>query len=150
MSFKRVRIGDWLAGGWGLAAFLVLWLDWYSGPVGGTTGWEAFAVVDLIVAVAALSCAALPLVTAANAAPRWPVANIVIAAAFTVIALLFVLFRLFFEPGPDRQVAIDAGGYLGFICLGGAFLACFLAMRDERSPGVRQPGPFPVRPAPPA
>lgn len=150
MRRERIRIGDLLAGGWGLGLFAVLWLDWYATPTGGRNAWESFAVVDVLVAVTALVCVAIPVVVAASKAPVLPVAVTVVALALTTVTMVVVLLRLVFEPGPDQVSAVDAGGYLGFFCVWGALLGTYLALRDERMPGVPEPGPFPVMPVPPA
>ena len=71
MNLRWLKPGDWLAGAGGATLLVALFLPWYTlAPGQGTvssrqlTGWQAFAVTDVLLALLALSG---PLLLAANA-----------------------------------------------------------------------------------
>ena len=149
MDFKRLRVGDWLAGAWGLALLVSLGLDWYGAPGANASAWEALSVTDVLLAIAALSGVTLALVTAVCRSPAFPVAAGVVALALTTIAIPVLLQRLINEPGPNALVTIELGAYAGAVCTLALFAAVLAAVRDESSP--RQEPVVPTElPAPPA
>jgi protein-S-isoprenylcysteine O-methyltransferase Ste14 len=149
MSTARIRTADAMTGAWGLVLLGSLFLDWYTRPQGGVSAWGAFAVLDVLLGLLALLAILVPVVAAANEAPAWPVATLVLSTAFAFLTSLFLLYRLLDQPGPDGAVAVDAGAWLGSFALLGLFMAAAIALRDERAPGVAGPGEIPVMPAPP-
>src|SRR5215208_6271891 len=75
MDLRRVRVWEWLTGLAGVVLLVSLFLPWYgvepaegvSGAVEGTTNaWDAFTVIDVILALAALGAIALPVIAAAQ------------------------------------------------------------------------------------
>jgi hypothetical protein len=149
VSVARIRPADWMTGAWGLALLVFLSFDWYVRPEGGVSAWIAFSVLDLLLALVALLAIGLPLVTAARETPAWPTAFTVIVPALAFLVAPFELYRLFDQPGLDRDVAVDAGAWLGSLALAGVFVSGLLAQRDERAPGLPEPTEIPVMPAPP-
>ena len=150
MKLERIRPVDAMIGFWGLALLVFLFLDWYTAPAGGVSGWGAFSVLDKLLALIAVLSILTPVVTAANARPAWPVAMNVITTALSFLIAFFLIYRLFDQPGLDRDVAVDAGAWLGSFALLGIFISSALAQHDERAPGIAQVDSIPVMPAPPA
>ncbi len=149
MRSERIRPADALTGACGLALLGSLFLDWYTRPQGGVSAWGAFGVLDLLLALLALLAISVPVVTAARETPSWPVATLVVTAAFAFLTALFLLYRLLDQPGLDDDVAAAAGAWIGSIALLALFVSTAVALRDERSPGVDGPAEIPVMPAPP-
>ena len=148
MSTARIRPADAMTGAWGIALLVALFLDWYSLPQGGVSGWGALGVLDLLLALVALIAIAVPVVTAASDAPAWPVALLVLSTALALLTGLFLLYRLLDQPGLDPAVGADLGVWVGSLALLGLFMSAAVALRDERAPGVAGPGEIPVMPAP--
>ena len=155
---SRLRPADVGAGAAGIALLVVLFLPWYDalgsgsvayGPGSGpdVTGWQAFSVVDILLALLALLAIALPVVTALAAGPAKPVAFSVLATVGSALAVLLVLWRLVDAPG--EGLAVHYGAWLGLAVALLMFVASFAAMHDERTPGAVPPD-LPRRPAPPA
>jgi hypothetical protein len=138
---NRLRPADIVAGAGGLALLLALFLPWYE----DLTAWQAFSVVDVLLALAALLAIALPVVTAVASGPAKPVAFAVLSSVGSILALLLVLWRLI--DAPADGFGLRYGAWIGLaaalVMLGG----CWGAMRDERTPGVAVPD-VPRRPAP--
>jgi hypothetical protein len=138
-----------MAGFWGLALLFFLYLDWYTLPEGGASAWDAFGVLDFLLAFVAILAIMLPIVTAMRHTPAWPTALTVLVPTFALLVAPFLLFRLLDQPGFDGDVAVDAGAWLGSFALLGIFISGLLAQRDERAPGLPEPKEIPVMPAPP-
>ena len=147
---SRLRTGECLAGVGAGALLATLFLDW----VGTRTesGWSALGWLVLVVALAAVACAAwLVIATAA----RRPIAQVVTGAVLTATVGTFAfvalaLRTLVFQPGPNDLVEVRYGAWLGL--LGAAMLAVggWWTIADERTdaPESAYTPPAP-RPAPP-
>lgn len=149
MNTARIRPADAMTGAWGIALLVFLFMDWYTRPQGGVNAWGAFGVLDLLLALVGLLALLVPVVTAARDTPAWPIALLALTTALAFLVGLFLLYRLLDQPGLDRDVAVDAGAWLGSFALLGIFISAAIALRDERSPGIPGPGEIPVMPAPP-
>lgn len=121
-------MGEWIAGACGLLLLIALFLPWYGEP--SSTAWEAFTVLDLILALLALAALSVPIVTATHRVPAVPLALESLTALFGVLAVILVLIRVLNLPG-------DAGGreiglWLGLLATLGITAGGLIAMRDER------------------
>lgn len=149
MKVQRIRGADAMTGAWGLALLVSLFLDWYTRPQGGVSAWGAFGVLDFLLAVVAIAAIAVPVVTAARSTPAWPVAVLDVTIALALLVGFFLVYRLLDQPGPDGDVAVDAGAWIGSFALLGIFMTGAVALRDERAPAIDEPAEIPVLPAPP-
>jgi len=159
---SRLRPGDVVAGVGGAILFVSLFLHWYGfDPHGlapharslvgavppGVTAWQAFSVIDVLLAACALLAIAVPIVTAVARGPAKPIAFDILASCGGVLAVLLIVFRLIAQPGNDALIAVKGGAWIG---LAGALIAlagAWWAMADERAPGAAPPR-VPRRPAP--
>jgi hypothetical protein len=150
MNLRWLKPGDWLAGLGGLALLVSLFLPWYSvtGVGRDLTGWQSFAVIDVLLALAALVGIALAVSTALRRTPAVPVALGVIGGPVGALATLLVLIRLLDPPGPNELLDPGAGVW---IALAGALAlaaGAWWSLGDERNRGVPA-APVEARPAPP-
>ena len=110
-----MRRAEPIAGLGGVLLLVSLFLPWYDaatvvtrGSAGGTTtsslgsisAWQAFAVIDVLLAALALLAIAVPVVSAATPGPAKSVGTAVLASALGWIAVVLVAFRLLDNPGP--------------------------------------------------
>ena len=140
---RRLRDGEWIAGAGAVALLVALFLGWYS----GASAWQAFSVLDVVLALVALLALALVIAQATRESPSVPVALSVLTAVAGVLATLFVLYRILNQPGPNDAVEVEAGAWLGLaaaalVAVGGA-----RSMRVEAIPGAARP-PIEDLPAP--
>jgi hypothetical protein len=164
---SRLRAGEWLAVVGAAALLVTLFLPWFGlevpGPAGnlvnpfladvtGTSGWNALGWVTIVLALAAIGCAAW--LAFANAAAR-PVAQLVAASVLTATAgsLAFVVLALralVFQPGPNDFVVVRYGAWLGLLAALILAVGGWWATKDERTdaPESAYTPPEP-RPAPP-
>jgi hypothetical protein len=126
MRLSRIGGGEVLAGVSGLALLIALFLPWFA----DADAWEAFAVTDFLLAIAAAAGIALPVIATTNSKTDAPIT----AAALTVlggaIATILVLYRIL-DPVGDGSRRI--GLYLGAIASIGVMVGSWRAMADERT-----------------
>jgi hypothetical protein len=167
---NRLRPADVLAGAAGVALLVVEFLPWYgvrgvpstvsqgsngstayaplvSTVTGDRTAWQAFSVVDILLALCALVAIALVIVTATARGPAKPVAFTVLTTLAGLLAALLALFRLLVPPKGFYELRY--GAWLGLAAALLVLVGGFLAMKDDRTPGATPPD-VPRRPAPPA
>jgi hypothetical protein len=163
MDFRRLRVGEWVVGASGVLLLVALFLPWYELGEGIVVGppdvldahasaWDAFTVLDLLLALGALAAIAVVFVTAAQASPALPLALESLLVLFGLLLLVLVIFRLADPPdvsflestaGPATREHVEdldraAGAWLGLASVLGIVVGGLVAMRDERrSPAGR-------------
>jgi hypothetical protein len=128
MDLRRLRVGEWLMGACGVLLLIALFLDWYGDPA--ESAWEAFAILDVILAVVALAAIAVPIVTATHGVPAVPLALESLVALLALVGTILVLIRVLNLPGEADSREI--GLWLGLLATLGVFAAGMIGMRDER------------------
>jgi hypothetical protein len=158
-----MRRAEPLAGLGGILLLVSLFLPWYGVDpnvaldgatlvtqslyaVEDVTGWQAFTVIDVLLALLALPAILVPVLSVASSGPAKPVAIAVIASAIGWLAVLLVAFRLVFTPD---DMAVRYGAWLGLAGALIAWIGSWMSLRDESTPGAVAPD-IPRRPAPPA
>jgi hypothetical protein len=163
MDVRRLRVGEWVLGASALLLFVALFLPWYELGEGIVTGppdvldahasaWDAFTILDVLLAVGALAAIAVVVVTALEAVPAVPIATESLVTLISIVLLVLVLFRLVDAPDLTFLESTDApgaradvvdvtreiGAWLGLLGTLGMSVGGLLAMRDERrSPAGR-------------
>jgi hypothetical protein len=150
-----MRRAEPLAGLGGILLLVSLFLPWYGeqqAPQNLTvsggfdpSAWQAFTVIDIVLALLALVAIAVPIVSALSEGPAKPVAIEVIGSAFGWVAVVLVLWRIVDAPadGLDPRFGI----WLGLAGAVIAWVGSWLSLSDESVPGAVAPS-VPVRPAP--
>jgi hypothetical protein len=132
MNLRRLRTGEWITGASGLLLLVALFLPWYE----DLSGWEAFTVLDLILALLALAALSVPIVTAGHRVPALPLALQSLTALFGIGGLLLTLFRVLNLPGDTH--GREWGLWIALAAVLGIVAGALIAMRDERrSPAGR-------------
>src|SRR5215207_2413443 len=101
----------------GLGLLVVSFLPWYSELDVDVTAWQAFGVVDLLMAAAAI------------------VALSVGVVALGGLALLLIAYRLINPPG-DGDLNREIGAWLGLLASAGITIGGYLGMQEPRSLGT--------------
>jgi hypothetical protein len=134
VELRRVRSNEWLAAGFGVLLVASLFLDWYTGE----TGWESFAVTDVILAIAGLLGVALWIGTATQ---RTPAVQQSVAALTCPVALLgsiLAVVHLFTVPGDGGR---EAGVWVGVVAVLGLLVSAWRSMGDQSFPATVTPQP---------
>ena len=150
MDFARLRLGDWVMGLGAIAVLSTMFIDWYelgdpNLPAFGDdfwfNAWQAFTVVDLILALAAFMAIAVVILTAAQPTAAMPLALASLTTLVAVVALLLVVFRVISPPdlGADLEVTRHAGAWLGVVATAILAAGCLASIRDERLPRPEHP-----------
>jgi hypothetical protein len=121
-----LRLGELVGAIGGLALLVASFLPWYSAGGEDATAWQAFSVVDIVLAAAAVAGLSVAIVVLTRLSVSYPVAGSSVAAGFGAIALILIVIRLIDPPGGgsvDREIgawlglastpAIAVGGYPG-------------------------------------
>lgn len=155
MDLRRLRTGEWVLAAAGVALLVSLFLPWYS-P--GLSGWEAFTVLDVVLALIAASAIAVLPVTATQSVPAVPMALDSLVALLGIAATVLVAVRALVLP--DAAAGREWALWVGLAGAAGVAAGALLAMRDERLPQARRhtdhtglpaapPAPIETLPAPP-
>jgi hypothetical protein len=132
---RRLRDGEWIAGGGGGALIAALFLDWY----GGRSAWRALAALDVVLATLALVPLALVVVQATRRSPAVPVALSVLTVPAGALAVLLVAYRIADPPASGPLGEVHGGAWLGLAAAVIVAVGGYRSMRVERIPGVRAP-----------
>jgi hypothetical protein len=149
---RRVRSGELIAAGGGVALLVVMFLGWYGvrGREATLSAWQAFSITDIVLAVVAVLAIALLVVQLAGRGPAAPVALGVLSATLSLVAVLLVAYRILNQPGPNEFVEVHAGAWLGLLAAVAIAAGTWLGLSDERPRPVDPPAPTPERRPTPA
>jgi hypothetical protein len=152
MDFARLRFGDWVMGIGGVAVLLVMFVDWYELPeiilgnqsagIIGFSAWEAFAVNDVILAVAAVMAITAAVLTAIQPTAAVPLALASLTTVVSILALVLVTIRVIWPPDVTDGVfetGRTTGAWLGLIATALLTAGCLASIRDERLPEPENP-----------
>jgi hypothetical protein len=143
----RLRDGEWIAGAGGVALLAAMFLHWYGAGPFEVTAWQAFGVLDVVLALLALLPLGLVFTQATRTSPSIPVAFSVFTMLAGALAALLMLYRIVNQPGPNDLVEVQAGAWLGFVAAGVIAAGGWRSMRVEPIPGAPLP-PVEDLPAP--
>lgn len=139
MDLRRLRAGEWIAAlGGGLLLF-ALFVAWYQVPVPSlrlppgsqpVDAWEAFTVIDVLLAAVAVFAISLVPVTATQRVPAVPLALDAMVAIAGKLAAILVLIRMLFHP--SDAFGLEAGAWIALAGCASIVAGSWLAMRDER------------------
>ena len=116
----------------GLGLLVVTFLPWYSAGGEDLTAWQAFGVLDIVLAAAAVMALSVALVVLTRLSVSYPVAGSSVTAGIGVVAFLWVLYRLINPPG-SGDLDREAGVWLGLLATAGVAWGGYLGMQEPRA-----------------
>src|SRR5690348_10469075 len=179
MDLGKLRRGELIAAAGGLLLLIALFFfDWYSAgtsvtlPLGTTVSvsgdfgpWDGEGffgfLANLIILAAAVSAVGLAVLTATSRTIALPVAASAITTALGIGAVVMVLLRMLFQPGPNDLVTLKFGIWLALLAAVIVAYGGWISMREEgttfaaareqlRSRYAQRPAPRPrTAPEPP-
>lgn len=143
MDLRRLRFGDWVMAAGGVALLVVMLLDWYERGDTSFNAWQAFAVNDVILAVAALMAITAFVLTAVHPTAAVPLALSSLATVVAILSLVLVTIRLIWPGGPGDDQPVETarmtGVWLGLVATALLTGGCLASIRDERLPRPERP-----------
>jgi hypothetical protein len=149
MDLSKLRRGELIAAVGGIVLlFSMFILDWYAGGVnlstpfgdasvsgGGFGPWDGQGftgtIADLVILAAAVAAIGLAVVTATSRTVALPVAASALTAGLGFAAVVMVLLRMVFQPGPNEFVELRFGIWLALISSAVIAYGGWEAMREE-------------------
>jgi hypothetical protein len=137
---SRVRRGEWLAGAASLALLGVMFAGWFRFPVelsGGRAAlqaqdaWSALTVIDLLLAIVALSGLALLYTQATRTSPALPVSLSMSTTVLGGLGTIALAIRIALPPGTST---VMVGAYAGLVCAALTAIGGWRSLRAEGSP----------------
>jgi hypothetical protein len=119
----------------GLGLLLASFLPWYSSGGENATAWQAFSVVDVLMAAAAAAGLSVGLVVLFRVSVSYPVAGSTVTLFFGGIALVLIAYRLIDPPGDG--LSREIGAWIGLVAAAGITVGGYLGIQE--SPAVRVP-----------
>jgi hypothetical protein len=136
---NRVRIGTPIAVVSAVALLGLMFATWYAPASDGAgeqgppaSAWQAFSVVDVLLAVLATAAAGMAVLGWQRPPGRRFVAAWTGLAAFGATMTLTVFYRLIDPPGDEAVVAVRPGAYLGLVATAAVTLAACLTLSGVR------------------
>jgi hypothetical protein len=130
MDLRRLRAGEWITGLGGALLLVALFLPWYDEGAVSPTGWQAFTVIDVVLAAVGLAALLVPLATAQQRVPAVPLAMEALVTLAGMVALVLVLIRVVDLPGDAS--GRSTGLWLGLAATAVVVVGAAVAMRDDR------------------
>jgi hypothetical protein len=106
-------------------------LPWYSAGGQDATAWQAFSVIDLVMAAAAVAGLSVGIVVVGRLSVSYPSAGSSVTALLGVIAFACIVFRLIDPPG-GGDVSREVGAWLGLVAAAGVAWGGYLGMQEIR------------------
>jgi hypothetical protein len=142
-NLGRLREGELIAAVGGVVLLVAMFgFDWYDhgsllfGEPGGGA-WESpgflGVLANLVILVAAIVAIALAVLTATARSQAIPVATSAVTAALGIAAVVLVIGRMLFQPGPNEQADVDFGIFLALI---GAVMVLYGGWRSMDEEGT--------------
>jgi hypothetical protein len=140
LDSSRLRTGELVAGIGGVALFVFLFFDWFSGSgfTGSLSGWDGLGadVTGFIVFLTSLAGVALALVAMNGLRVNVPIPRGGITALLGTLSVAIILWRFFANPG-DLKIGI----FLGLAAAVAIAIGAVMALREDGfEPVVAVPG----------
>jgi uncharacterized membrane protein YfcA len=137
VDLRRLRLGEWMTGAFGALLLVATFLPWYERPMQcvrapcparPVSAWEAFAVIDFVVVLAALFGIAAWVVTAVYRAPAVPMVVASMTTIVGIVGVALVVVRVALPPDAQERLG---GLWLGLAGILGVAVGAWVAVRDE-------------------
>jgi carbon starvation protein CstA len=156
VDLRRLRLQEWLAGGFGVVLLGAMFLHWYGSSGTARTAWQAFSALDALLAVVGLMAVAIAAGAATQRAQAVPTALASVLLPVAAVATGLVVYRAASPPhltasvpsGPRPTGYIPSGGtsreiglWIGLAACVGIVGAAFAVIRDQSFPrALRETG----------
>jgi len=130
MDPRRLSLGDWCAAIAGAVMLVALFLPWYSAGGRDVNAWEAMAVDDVILAVAAVLAIAAAFVVSLRRLSSLSVAATSLALVPAGVGLIVTVYRIL-SPAPAGDASLEIGAWLALLAAIGIAVGAWAGAKDE-------------------
>lgn len=134
MDLRKLRNGDWIALGSGIALIAALFLPWYGADGETASGWASLSAIDIALTICALFGVAQWFFTAQQPTPAVPLAVAGLGAWTSLVAAVLTLIRI--VDAPADGLGLEAGVFVALAAAIGLFAGAWRSLGDER---IRMP-----------
>ncbi len=129
MDPRQLRSGELLSTAGAIGLALVLFADWF----GGRSAWSTLTVGRVLLGLTIALALTFVLITLSARAVSMATSSATVTIGFGTLTLLYLLIRVGIdEPGVNADVSIDAGAYVGVLCVVAIIAGAWRALADER------------------
>ena len=130
MDPRRLRSGELLTAAGAIGLAVVLFIDWF----GGASGWSTLTVGRVLLVLTIALALTFIFITLSARAVSMATSSATVTVVIGALALMYLLFRVGIdEPGVNAVVSVDAGAYLGLLCVMAIIAGAWRALADERT-----------------
>jgi hypothetical protein len=128
-------LGEWAGALGGAGLLAATFFAWYGDPSSDATvdAWEAFSVVDLVCAAAALFGLSIGIVAWTGLSVSYPVAGSAVSCGAGALAFALILWRLL-DPPLAGDVDLEPGIWLGLAASAAIAVGGYLGMQEHTAP----------------
>src|SRR5438874_2013759 len=110
MDMTRLRQGDKIAAGAGIALFIIMFLTWYTVDVPSNTlgvsgpdlsAWDAYSFIDIILLITVIVAVGAAALRAAGNELNLPIPTSTLTAGLGGLSVILILFRIISTPSWD-------------------------------------------------
>jgi hypothetical protein len=127
---RRLSRGDWVAAVAGIVMLVALFLPWYTTGGQDLTAWDAMAVDDVILAVAALLAILAAVIGALRRVSSISVAATSLAILPAAVGLVVTIYRVL-SPAPPGDVSLGVGAWMALVATIGMAVGAWTGAGDE-------------------
>jgi len=129
VDVRRLRVGELLTalGAAGLA--IDIFVSWF----GGRSAWETLTVGRVLLVLTIALATTLVVLTLCKRAVSMATSWATVTVGIGSLVLLYLIYRVGIdEPGRNGEVSVDAGAYLGLVCMLAILAGAWRTLADER------------------
>jgi hypothetical protein len=134
-----VRLGELVGAVSGLGLLVAGFLPFYSEFEVNVTAWQAFGIIDLVMAAAGIVALSVGAVVLFRLSVSYPVAGSAVTTGFGALALLLIAYRIIDPPG-NGDVEREIGAWLSLVAAAGITLGGYYGMQDPSALAERSAG----------
>jgi hypothetical protein len=134
-----VRLGELVGAVSGLGLLVASFLPFYSEFEVNVTAWQAFSIIDLVMAAAGIVALSVAVVVLFRLSVSYPVAGSAVTTGIGALALVLIAYRIIDPPG-NGDVEREIGAWLSLVAAAGITLGGYLGMQDPSALGEPSPG----------
>lgn len=132
MDLRRLRAGEYVLALSGAGLIVSLFLPWYERGGSEVTGWQAFTVVDGVLAAIGAAALATVFLAATQRTAAIAIAVESLMVLFGLAAAALALIRVIDVPGLGPGYGLAGGAWAGLAAAVGVAAGALVAIRDER------------------